>query len=146
MHQTRQLWLPTPWCKPLRSGGSKCSAKLPPTCPTKCGPPTQRCPGGRSSALESFLAHANFHIDQDIVGSIVTDEIPPLRAILVLQRQINRPQFTDTDRTILAILSTVLKRSKLNQVMLIVQPATVIAVESPLRVCRRSPGSRSRQR
>jgi len=29
-----------------------------------------------------ILAHAYFHIDQDIVGSIVTDEIPPLRAIL----------------------------------------------------------------
>jgi uncharacterized protein with HEPN domain len=26
-----------------------------------------------------ILAHAYFHIDQDIVGSIVSDEVPPLR-------------------------------------------------------------------
>jgi putative transposase len=46
--------------------------------------------------------------------------------VLVLQRQINRPRFTDTDRTILAILSTVFARSRLAQIMLIVQPKTVI--------------------
>jgi putative transposase len=44
----------------------------------------------------------------------------------VLQHQINRPRFTDTDRTILAILSTAFERSRLAQVMLIVQPKTVI--------------------
>ena len=54
-------------------------------------------------------------------------EILALRhQILVLQRQINRPLFTDTDRTILAVLSTVVARSRLGQVMLIVQPKTVI--------------------
>jgi len=55
-------------------------------------------------------------------------EILALRhQILVLQRQNNRPQFTDTDRTTLAILSVAFRRSRLNDVMLIVQPATVIA-------------------
>ena len=54
-------------------------------------------------------------------------EILALRhQILVLQRQINRPRFTATDRTILAVLSTVFERSRLAQVMLIVQPKTVI--------------------
>ena len=48
-------------------------------------------------------------------------EILALRhQILVLQRQINRPRFTDTDRTILAVLSTALARSRLPQIMLIV--------------------------
>jgi hypothetical protein len=50
-------------------------------------------------------------------------EILALRhQILVLQRQVNRPRFTDTDRTILAVLSTAFARSRLQQVMLIVQP------------------------
>jgi transposase InsO family protein len=54
-------------------------------------------------------------------------EILALRhQILVLQRQVNRPRFTDTDRTILAVLSTVVARSRLPQIMLIVQPKTVI--------------------
>ncbi len=54
-------------------------------------------------------------------------EILALRhQVLVLQRQINRPRFTDTDRTILAILSTAFARSRLAQIMLIVQPKTVI--------------------
>ncbi len=55
-------------------------------------------------------------------------EILALRhQILVLQRQLNRPRFTDADRTILAVLSTVVARSRLAQIMLIVQPKTVIA-------------------
>lgn len=54
-------------------------------------------------------------------------EILALRhQILVLQRQINRPRFTDADRTILAVLSTVVARSRLPQIMLIAQPKTVI--------------------
>ena len=54
-------------------------------------------------------------------------EILALRhQIQVLQRQINRPHFTDTDRTILAVLSMAFARSRLPQVMLIVQPKTVI--------------------
>jgi putative transposase len=54
-------------------------------------------------------------------------EILALRhQVLVLQRQINRPRFSDTDRTILAVLSTVFARSRLNDVFLIVQPKTVI--------------------
>ena len=54
-------------------------------------------------------------------------EILALRhQVLVLQRQINRPRFTDTDRTILAILSTAFARSRSAQIMLIVQPNTVI--------------------
>ena len=40
-------------------------------------------------------------------------EILTLRhQILVLQQQINRPRFTNTDRTILAVLSTVFARSR----------------------------------
>src|SRR5680860_706061 len=55
-------------------------------------------------------------------------EILALRhQILVLQRQIHRPRFTDTDRTILAILSGAITRARLKDVLLIVQPATVIA-------------------
>ena len=54
-------------------------------------------------------------------------EILALRhQILVLQRQITRPRFTDTDRTILAVLSTTFARSRLSSVLLIVQPKTVI--------------------
>src|SRR5665811_647114 len=54
-------------------------------------------------------------------------EILALRhQILVLQRQINRPRFTDTDRTILAVVSMAFARSRLPQIMLIVQPKTVI--------------------
>ena len=54
-------------------------------------------------------------------------EILALRhQILVLQRQIKRPRFTDTDRTILAVLSMAFARSRLPQIMLIVQPKTVI--------------------
>lgn len=54
-------------------------------------------------------------------------EILALRhQILVLQRQIDRPRFADTDRTILAVLSMAFARSRLPQIMLIVQPKTVI--------------------
>jgi hypothetical protein len=40
----------------------------------------------------------------------------------VLQRQLDRPRFTDTDRTILAVLSTAFARSRLPQIMLICSP------------------------
>ena len=54
-------------------------------------------------------------------------EILALRhQIHVLQRQIRRAQFTDTDRTILAVLGSVVDRRRLADVMLIVQPATVL--------------------
>ena len=54
-------------------------------------------------------------------------EILALRhQVLVLQRQINQSRFTETDRTILAVLSTAFARSRLGTVFLIVQPATVI--------------------
>ena len=54
-------------------------------------------------------------------------EILALRhQVLVLQRQINRPRFTDTDRTILAVLSRVFDRCRLGEVFLIVKPDTVI--------------------
>jgi putative transposase len=46
--------------------------------------------------------------------------------VLVLQRQVARPKFTNTDRTILAVLSTAVDRARLGQVFLIVKPATVI--------------------
>jgi putative transposase len=54
-------------------------------------------------------------------------EILALRhQVLVLQRQVARPQFSETDRTILAILSEAFDRARLSQVLLIVKPATVI--------------------
>jgi len=54
-------------------------------------------------------------------------EILALRhQVLVLQRQIDRPRFTTTDRTVLAVLSRAFDRRRLNKVMLIVQPSTVI--------------------
>ena len=54
-------------------------------------------------------------------------EILALRhQLLVLQRQIARAQFTETDRTILATLSSVFDRRRLGDVFLIVKPATVI--------------------
>ena len=42
--------------------------------------------------------------------------------ILMLQRQIKRPRFTDTDQTILAVLSTEFPRSRLQQIMLTGSP------------------------
>jgi len=54
-------------------------------------------------------------------------EIIALRhQILVLQRQINQPQATTTDRTTLAALSRAFDPSQLERVMLIVKPDTVI--------------------
>ena len=54
-------------------------------------------------------------------------EILALRhQVLVLQRQVPNPRFTETDRTILAALSTVFDRARLAQVFLIVKPDTVI--------------------
>ena len=54
-------------------------------------------------------------------------EILALRhQLLVLQRQIDRPKFTPTDRTVLALLSRAFGRRRLGQVMLIIKPATVI--------------------
>jgi len=54
-------------------------------------------------------------------------EILALRhQILVLQRQIKRPKLTPTDRSVLAVLSQAFDRRRLNKVMLIVKPATVI--------------------
>ena len=54
-------------------------------------------------------------------------EILALRhQVLVLQRQIDRPRFAPTDRTILAMLSRAFDRACLGRVMLIVKPATVI--------------------
>lgn len=54
-------------------------------------------------------------------------EILALRhQVLVLQRQIDRPSFTPSDRAILAVLSRAFDRPRLGSVMLIVKPATVI--------------------
>jgi len=46
--------------------------------------------------------------------------------VTVLQRQITRPQFSETDRTLLAMLSSALDRRRLAEVFLIVKPDTVI--------------------
>ena len=54
-------------------------------------------------------------------------EILALRhQLIVLQRQIARAQFTETDRTILAMPAGVFDRRRLAHVFLIVKPATVI--------------------
>ena len=54
-------------------------------------------------------------------------EILALRhQILVLQRQINRPHFTNTDRTILALLGSAMTRSRRSKAFLIVKPDTVL--------------------
>lgn len=54
-------------------------------------------------------------------------EILALRhQLLVLQRQVPQPRFDETDRTILAVLSRALDRTRLSEVFLIVRPATVI--------------------
>lgn len=54
-------------------------------------------------------------------------EILALRhQVLVLERQINRARFTDTDRTILAMLASIFDRRRLAEVFLIVRPETVI--------------------
>jgi transposase InsO family protein len=55
-------------------------------------------------------------------------EILALRhQVLVLQRQINRPQFSETDRTVLALLASVMDRARRGRALLIVRPATGIA-------------------
>ena len=54
-------------------------------------------------------------------------EILALRhQVLVLQRQIERPRFNPTDRTILSLLWRAFDRRRLGGVMMIVKPATVI--------------------
>jgi len=54
-------------------------------------------------------------------------EILALRhQVLVLQRQIGRPQFTDTDRTILAVLASAMERARRRTAFLIVRPETVL--------------------
>jgi len=54
-------------------------------------------------------------------------EILALRhQVQVLRRQVDRPKFTPTDRTVLALLSRAFARRRLGQVMLVVKPATVI--------------------
>ena len=54
-------------------------------------------------------------------------EILALRhQLLVLQRQVPRPTFDDTDRTVLGVLSQIFDREGLARVFLIVQPATVL--------------------
>jgi putative transposase len=54
-------------------------------------------------------------------------EILALRHQLgVLQRQVPRPTFDDSDRAVLGVLSQVFGRDRLGQVFLIVQPATVL--------------------
>jgi putative transposase len=54
-------------------------------------------------------------------------EILALRhQVLVLQRQIGRPQFSDTDRTILAVFASAMDRARQRTAFLIVRPETVL--------------------
>ena len=82
--------------------------------------------------MPSALSHL-FRLSIALLGLLLVSgdkrdaEILALRhQILVLQRQIDRPKFTPTDRTILAVLSRAFERRRLDGVMLIVKPATVI--------------------
>ncbi len=60
-------------------------------------------------------------------GDARDSEILALRhQLLVLQRQINRPHFTNTDRTILALLGSAMTRSRRSKAFLIVKPETVL--------------------
>ncbi len=60
-------------------------------------------------------------------------EILALRhQIQVLQRQVARPTFTPTDRAVLAVLAKTFDRRRLQQVLLIVKPATVIGRHNKL--------------
>ena len=64
-------------------------------------------------------------------------EILALRhQVLGLQRQVGRPAFTETDRTLLAVLATVFDRARLGQVLMIVKPETVIGGHRRLAVRR----------
>jgi hypothetical protein len=54
-------------------------------------------------------------------------EILALRhQLLVLQRQVGKPAFTDTDRVILAGLLHHLPREKLRRLLLLVRPDTIV--------------------
>jgi len=54
-------------------------------------------------------------------------EILALRhQVMVLQRQINRPRFTETDRTVLALLASAMHRVRRGRALLIVKPSTLI--------------------
>ena len=60
-------------------------------------------------------------------GDARNAEILALRhQVLVLQRQINRPQFNETDRTVLTLLASVMDRARRGRALMIVRPATVI--------------------
>lgn len=66
-------------------------------------------------------------------------EILALRhQVLVLQRQINRAQVTETDRTVLALLASLMDRARRDRTLMIVRPATVIGWHRRL-VARRLP-------
>ena len=60
-------------------------------------------------------------------GDSRTAEILALRhQILVLQRQIGRPRFTNTDRTLLALLHSSIDRARTRTAFLIIKPETVL--------------------
>ena len=64
-------------------------------------------------------------------------EILALRhQIRVLQRQVQRPRITPTDRAALGVLAKVLDRRRLDRVMLIVKPDGTVAVSDHLVVSR----------
>jgi putative transposase len=61
------------------------------------------------------------------IGDSRDAEILALRhQLLVLQRQIDRPRFNETDRTILALLSNTMDRARRTATFLIVRPETVL--------------------
>ena len=67
------------------------------------------------------------------IGDERDAEILALRhQLLVVQRQVPRPRFTETDRTILSVLATVFDRSRFGQVLLIAKPDTVLGLHRRL--------------
>ena len=76
---------------------------------------TAGTPSGRAIGRLALLLRSGDKRDAEILA---------LRhQILVLQRQIDRPRFTPTDRTILAVLSRAFARTGLERAMLIAKPA-----------------------
>ena len=62
-----------------------------------------------------------------VSGDARDAEILALRhQIMVLQRQINRPRFSSTDRTVLIVLGSAMNRARRNSAFLIVKPDTVL--------------------
>src|SRR3954453_7080394 len=103
-----------------------------------CVPRSRRCRSGavdRSGTVAAVLASLPRFVRLVVarLGLLLVSgdrrdaEILALRhQVLVLQRQVARPRFTEADRTILAVISQALDRRRLWEVLLIVHPAPAL--------------------